>query len=265
MSEFIKKNEIWIFLVLGPVVNVFYVYARIQGLVPRFLYIHGRFCVLLLVLLCIVKFTRGIEGVKDIFRPMLNWRVDPKWYLFGLLFAFIVGTFTVLLKGLYYGGEITRFLKLDIASINFKTSAILLVWAFLGEVVWISYCLRELSKITKPFYASLIVGFFWTLWWIPVIHHGEGILPGIPILPLSIFLMGIAGMCAVVYGQVRSGVVILIMQFMVNMTLNTLSASPTKGGVPTFTAFAIIYFLTMLSFMYYMNPIKVKLKNRNYE
>ena len=43
---------------------------------------------------------------------------------------------------------------------------------------------------------------------------------------------------------------------MLNMTLNILSVSPTKGGVSTFTAFAIIYFIIMLGFMYFMNPNK---------
>ena len=256
MSEFIKKYEIWVFLVIGPIINALFVYARIQNIIPRFLYIHGRFCVLLLVLLAIVKFTRGNEGIKEIFRPMLKWKVNPKWYLFSLLFAMSVGTITLFLKGLYFEGEYFSFLKFDFAAQTLKGSLVLLIWAFLGEVVWVSYCIRELSKITKPFYASLLVGIFWTIWWIPIIYHGEGILPGIPIGPLSIFMMGIAGMCAVVYGRVKSGVVVLVMQFMLNMTLNILSVSPTKGGVSTFTAFAITYFLTMLGFMYFMNPSK---------
>lgn len=256
MKELIKKYEIWVFLVLGPVINTLFVYSRIEGFVPRFLYIHGRFCVLLLFLIGLVKFTKGNEAIKDLFRPMLKWKVNLKWYLFALLFASTIATFTIFLKSSFNGSENASLLKLDIDGINFRTCAVLLAWAFLGEVVWISYCLRELSKITKPLYASLLVGLFWTLWWIPIILHGEGILPGIPILPLSIFLMGIAGMCAVIYGKVKSGTVILLMQFMVNMTLNTFSVSPTKGGVPTFTMFAAIYFLTMLGFMYFMNPSK---------
>tara|TARA_R110000765_G_scaffold168384_3_gene273416 strand:+ start:39311 stop:40144 length:834 start_codon:yes stop_codon:yes gene_type:complete len=256
MTEFIKKYEIWVFLVIGPIINALFVYARIQGIIPRFLYIHGRFCVLLLVLLAIVKFTKGNEGIKDIFRPMLKWKVNPKWYLFSLLFAMSVGSITLIFKGLLYESDIFSFLHFDFAGQTLKGCLVLLIWAFLGEVVWVSYCVRELSKIVKPFYASLLVGLFWTLWWIPIIYHGEGILPGIPIGPLSIFMMGIAGMCAVVYGRTKSGVVVLVMQFMVNMTLNILSVSPTKGGVPTFTAFAITYFLTMLIFMYFMNPNK---------
>lgn len=256
MHEFIKKNEIWVFLVLGPIVNALFVYARILGLIPKPLYNTGRFCVLLIFLIFLVKYTRGIKGVKDIFKPMLNWRVHPKWYIFGFLFAFTVGVLTLSLKGIYFEGDFTSYLKTNFGVLTFRGIVALFLWAFLGEVVWVSYCIRELSKITKPFYASQIVGVVWTLWWIPIIIHGEGVLPGIPIFSLAIFMLGIAGMCTIVYGHSKSGTCVLILQFMVNISLNALSISPSTGGVQTFTAFSIVYFLTMLGFMYFMNPIK---------
>lgn len=256
MRECIRKNEIWVFLALGPVVNVFFVYARAQNIVPQYLYNNGRFCILLFFLICLIKYTRGNAGVKDIFKPMLNWKVAPKWYLFSLLFAFSVGLFTLLLKGFYSEGDYTSFLKIDFGVLNLRGVVALFVWAFLGEVVWVSYCIRELSKITKPFYASQIVGVVWTLWWIPIVLLGEGVLPGIPILPLGIFMLGIAGMCTIVYGHSKSGICVLILQFSLNITLNALSISPSTGGIATFTTFSIVYFLTMLGFMYFMNPIK---------
>lgn len=256
MREFIKKNEIWIFLTLGPIVSTLFVYARTQGLFPRFVYTNGRFCILLLFLIVLVKYTRGNQGIKDIFKPMLNWKVHPKWYLFSLLFAFMVGGFTLLLKGYYTEGNYALFLKTNFGVLTLRGIVALFVWAFLGEVVWVSYCIRELSKITKPFYASQIVGFVWTLWWIPVVIHGEGVLPGIPIISLGIFMLGIAGMCTIIYGYSKSGICVLLLQFALNITLNALSISPSAGGIPTFTAFSILYFLTMLGFMYFMNPLK---------
>lgn len=262
MGDFIRKNEIWVFLTLGPIVSVFFVYARVQGLFPRFVYTNGRFCILLLVLIILVKYTRGIQGVKDIFKPMLNWKVHPKWYLFSLLFAFVIGGLTLFLKGIYTAGDYSLFLKTNFGVLTFRGIVALLVWAFLGEVVWVSYCIRELSKRVKPFYASQIVGFVWTLWWIPVVIHGEGVLPGIPIVSLGIFMLGIAGMCTIVYGHSKSGLCVLLLQFALNISLNAWSVSPSTGGIPTFTAFSIIYFLAMLGFMYFMNPIeKFKLYN----
>ena len=256
MREFIRKHELWVFLVFGPVINAFYVYARAEGFIPKAIYNNGRFCLLLFFLMCLVKYTRGNDGIKDIFRPMLHWRVHPKWYLFSLLFAFVIGAFTLLLKGFYSGEEYSSFLKVDFGVLSMRGVVALFVWAFLGEVVWVSYCIRELSKIIKPFYASQIIGFVWTVWWIPIIILGEGVLPGIPIVSLGIFMLGIAGMCTVVYRYTKSGICVLILQFALNISLNALSISPSTGGVTTFTAFAIVYFVTMLGFMYFMNPVR---------
>jgi len=253
MRDFIKKYELWIFLVLGPVINVVYVYSRYLGIIPKAIYNNGRFCLLLAILILLVKYTRGNEGVKDIFKPMLKWKVNPKWYVFSFLFAFSVGAFSLLIKGIYSGGDYTAFVKVDFGVFSFRGVVALFVWAFLGEVVWVSYCIRELSKIIKPFYASQIIGFVWTLWWIPIVILGEGVLPGIPIVSLGIFMLGIAGMCTVVYRFSKSGICVLILQFTLNITLNALSISPSTGGVATFTLFASVYFLTMLVFMYFMS------------
>ncbi|RAJ24744.1 hypothetical protein LX77_01740 [Gelidibacter algens] len=256
MRDFIKKYELYIFLVLGPLVNVVYVYARYLDIIPKAIYNNGRFLLLLFLLICIVAYTRGIMGVKDIFKPMTNWKVNPKWYVFSLFFAFTVGLITLLLKGIYSGGDYTEFVKVNFGVFNLRSVVALFVWAFLGEVVWVSYCIRELSKIIKPFYASQIIGLFWTLWWIPIIILGEGVLPGIPIVSLGIFMLGIAGMCTVVYRLSKSGICVLILQFTLNLSLNALSISPSTGGVTTFTAYSIVYFLTMLGFMYLLYPLK---------
>ena len=253
MRDFVKKHELWIFLVLGPVINVVYVYARYLDIIPKAIYNNGRFLLLLFLLICIVAFTRGNKGVKDIFKPMTNWKVNPKWYFFSFMFAFTIGILTLFLKGIYSGGDYTEFVKVNFGVLTFRGVVALFVWAFLGEVVWVSYCIRELSKIIKPFYASQIIGLFWTIWWIPIIILGEGVLPGIPIVSLGIFMLGIAGMCTVVYRFSKSGICVLILQFTLNISLNALSISPSTGGVATFTSFAIVYFLTMLVFMYFMN------------
>jgi hypothetical protein len=267
VKRFIQKYEIWIFLVLGPIINAIFVYARTQGHFTRFIYNNGRFCILLLFLIGLVKYTRGNEGIKDIFRPMLNWKIKPKWYLLSLTFALTIGIITLVIKGVYTGRGLTAYLKPNFDVITIRAVIALLVWAFLGEVVWVSYCIRKLSTMMKPFYASQIIGVVWTLWFIPIILHGEGTLPNIPLHFLLIFMLGIAGMCSVVYRLSKSGSCVLLLQYALNITLISLSLSPSTGGIPTFTTFAIIYFIVMLCFMYFMNSgyktanIKTILKN----
>jgi hypothetical protein len=257
MRDFIKKYEIWIFLVLAPVINTIIVYAKSEGFLHRLVYRHGRFFALFLLLIFIVKFTKGNEGIKDVFKPMLKWKVKPKWYLFSLIFAATIAVFTLLLKAFYYGSEYSTFLKFNHNYPLLRGGFILLIWAFVGEVVWVSYCVRELSKIMKPFYASQIVGFVWTMWWVPVVFLNEGVILDLPLWPLLLHMMGAAGMCAFVYLKTGSGICVWILQFCMNLFGILLPVSPVSGGVPTYSTFAILYFITMLVFMYFMmNPIR---------
>lgn len=253
MIAFIKKYEIWVFLILAPILNTLMTYASNEGLISYFSYTNGRFYALLFLLLFIVLITKGIKGVIDLFRPMLNWKVHPKWYLFSLLFAFAIGIITLLLNGLYHGNTDIFSFKLNVPT--FKFGLFLLTWAFLGEVVWISYAVRELSKITTPFFASQIIGIVWTIWWLPSVYINVGVIEDLPIWPLFLNMMGAAGMCAIVYGKTKSGICVLVIQYMLNMSLILLPISPGAGN-STYTTYAVIYFLAMLVFMYFMGPKK---------
>lgn len=254
MRKLIIKYEIWIFLILAPIVNTFITYINSKGIIKGFVYTHGRFYVLLFLLVCIVKFTKGTEGVKDMFRPMLKWKINPKWYVFSLLFSLTVASIALLLKAHYYENDFSSVFKIHFPPL--KNSIILLTWAFMGEVVWVSYAVRELSKKMKPFYASQIIGVFWTLWWLPSVFINTGVILDLPVWPLLLNMMGAAGMCAIIYGKTKSGICVWLLQYMMNMSVLILPVSPAIGGIPTYSTYATIYFLAMLGFMLFMNPIK---------
>ena len=253
MSNFLKKYEIWIFLVLAPILNTLFVYATTKGLIPDFAYSHGRFYLLLFLLIFIVKFTRGINGIKDMFVPMLKWKINPLWYLFSLVFALSIAAITLIIKGIYNNeSDLIGLFVWDIPS--FRGAFTLLTWAFVGEVVWVSYSVRELSKTKSFFTASQIVGFFWTLWWIPVVYLNVSVIKDLPLLALLLNMLGAAGMCTVVYLKTKSGICVWVLQYMLNMSLILLPVSPTRGGATTYTVFAIIYFIVMLILMYFIKP-----------
>lgn len=256
MNYFIKKYEIWIFLVLAPLINVGITYANSKGIITGFVYTHGRFYTLMLVLLSIIYYTQGLQGVKDLFRSLLNWKIHPKWYLFSLIFALAIGVLTLVLKSMYHKDLTYLPKQLNFGGTTLRNSFFLLTWAFVGEVVWVSYAVRKLSTTVKPFFASQIVGFFWALWWVPSILINTGVILNLPLWPLFINMMGAAGMCAFVYEKTKSGICVLILQFMLNMSAILLPVSPSGGGVNTYTTFAILYFIAMLGFMHFLYPIK---------
>ena len=90
----------------------------------------------------------------------------------------------------------------------------------------------------------------------PIVILNVGVVLDVPVWPSMVIILASAGMCTVIYGHTKSGICVLILQFMLNMSAILLPVSPLGGGALTYTTFAILYFLTMLVFMYFMNPIK---------
>lgn len=259
MTDFVKRHEIWIFLILAPFLSLGMTYLRNLGFIPGFVYTHGRFYVLMLLLIGIVKFASGNNGLKEVFKPMLNWKINLKWYLFSLFFALTIASVTVFLKEFYLGAGFSMPYKVNFSATTLRNSFFLLTWAFVGEVVWVSYAVRKLSKTTSLFWASQIVGFFWTLWWTPAVYINVGVIIDLPIWALLLNMAGAAGMCAFVYAKTKSGLCVWLLQFMLNMSLIIMPVSPRVGGSETYSLFSVLYFSTMLGFMYFLSSTR-KLK-----
>ncbi|GAA4976832.1 hypothetical protein [Algibacter aquimarinus] len=261
MIDFIKKYEVWIFLILAPISNTIFVYLRILELIPGRVYMYGRFLILLFLLIVIVKITKGNVGLKNIFKPMKKWHIPFKWYFFALIFAPSVACLTLFLKANYLG-DFSIF-KMNVSLINnFDFMFNIILWAFVGEVVWVSYAVRELSKVMNILFASQIVGLTWGFWWAPIVWLNFGVIPDLPLWPMIINMMGAAGMCAYIYVQTKSGICVWLLQCMLNTSIVLFQVAPTTGGILTYKVFSILYFTVMLVFMYSLNRRK-KIKTIN--
>jgi hypothetical protein len=254
LRNFISTYEIWIFLLFAPLTSAFFVYGIHLHIIPGRLYIHGRFFLLLFLLMAMVKFTRGNSGLKDLFSPMLVWKIPLKWYLFAFFFAASIACLALCLKAFYLGGDFSVF-ALNFASVsNIYFTLNMILFALVGEVVWVSFAVRKLSKTMNPFYASQIVGLVWGLWWTPIVMFNVGVIEDLPILALIINMMAAAGMCAFVYGQTKSGVCVWVLQIMLNASCVTFPVSP-GSGIPVYWTFSIVYFLVMLGFMLFFKRV----------
>jgi hypothetical protein len=130
----------------------------------------------------------------------------------------------------------------------------ILLGAFVGEIVWVSYAIRSLYGKFTPFVGSQIVGTVWTLWWLPMVILNVGVIPGLPPLALWLSMLGIAAMCSFVYTKTKSGLAVLVLQIMVNSSALILPVIPTTGGVPTFVAYSAVYYLCVLLLYLFFGP-----------
>lgn len=240
--DWVHRYEVWVFLCLIVVVNAVFVTMVAKDFLPRSLYPLGRFALLGGVLASVVLVGSGLRGIIDLLRPMTKWQVKPGWYLLALLWAVGVASLVLLLEQ-FVATDPTPYGATLHAVMKPRIQATILIGAFVGEIVWVSYALRNLTTRFTPFVSSQIVGVFWTLWWMPMVILNYGIIPDLPPVALLINQTGIAAMCAFIYWHTRSGFLVLLLQIMVNSTLLIFPVIPTEGGVGTYWAYAVTYYI----------------------
>lgn len=254
MISFLKTYEIWIFFAAIVIANAIFVAALKLDILPMGLYGHGRFLLLAGVLCAIVVLLRGMGGIVELLRPMLNWRVSPIWYLVAILWGaanmvlFLVG------KGIVTGNGLVE-VSANWALVTRPGFLLtLFVGSFVGEIVWISYSVRKLSDHYTVYVAAMITGIVWTLWWMPMVVLNVGVLPDLPFTALLINQCGVAAVAAFLYWHTKSGLVVLIGQILFNAGLLVFPVAPTTGGIPTYYAFAVTFFLTTLALYLVIGP-----------
>lgn len=247
-----RRYEIWIFLALIIGVNAAFVSAIVYGILPKGLYGYGRFALLAGVLFSVIFIARGMEGVREALRPMLEWRRSPLWYLLAFGWSITICILLLTLKGLLTG---TDAIKVNLSVVSQPGIMLtLLISSFVGEIVWISYAVRKLSQNFTPYVSALIVGVVWTAWWTPMAIYNFGIVPDLPLAALLINQTGIAAMCAFVYVHTKSGLLVLCMQVMFNAAILVFPITPSVGGVATYWLFACTYFLAALALFLIFGP-----------
>ncbi len=241
----LRAAEIWVVLGLLILLNTAFVAALHWQVVPFGLYAYGRFLVLGSGLVGLVALFRGRAGARGLVQAMAVWRVAPGWYLLAAAWAPLLCVTTLLTKGLSTGFQV---LRADLGIFTQPAALMMiLTGSVIGEIVWVSYAIDRLAGRFTVLVASLIVGVFWTLWWMPIVYLGVGVIPGLPFGALLVNMLGVAAMCGFIYARTGSGVVVLLLQVMLNSTLLVFPVLPTSGGLKTYWLFAVIYLLASLA------------------
>lgn len=256
MFSLIRRFEVWVFLAALVIVNAVFVNAVVYGFLPDSLYGLGRFALLGGVLFGLVFLSRGRAGVLDILRPMIEWKRSPWLYLFALGWTVFLCVLVLTGKGLFTGDFLNASELMNGLSrlADPRLLLTLFVSSFVGEIVWVSYAVRALSKQFTHLVSGMIVGVIWVLWWLPMSIHNYGIIPELPLGALLFNQMGIAAMCAFVYYHTRSGLLVLVMQLVFNATILVFPITPTVGGPTTYWAFALTYFTAALVLFIIFGP-----------
>ncbi|HEY6727040.1 MAG TPA: type II CAAX endopeptidase family protein [Polyangiaceae bacterium] len=109
----------------------------------------------------------GGAGARQLYTPLLRWRVHPGWYVVAVVVPGLL--FTLLLTGLNLAGRAgpTSYFPASGAI------AFALVISVAEEVGWRGYALPRLEQRFGAFAASTLLGVIWYLWHLPM-FVGQG-------------------------------------------------------------------------------------------
>lgn len=122
--------------------------------------------------LVMIAVTGGVDGLRQLGRRLVNWRIPARWYLAGLIPAVLYGISAFAASR--PGGVAPDISLATLNTILFSLSSGLLVSLFLrgafGEELGLrGFALTRLQQRTTPAKASLIIGLGWALWHLPVL------------------------------------------------------------------------------------------------
>ena len=133
--------------------------------------------------------TRGKEGLRDLVKRALRWRVDLSWWAVALLFSGLIALPAIAVNAALGGGlPSLAFFKQEwhLIPVYFL---ITLVGGPLGEEFgWRGFALPNLQRKWGPLIASVVIGVVWALWHLPQFFQPETFHAqiGLPLLPLYI-------------------------------------------------------------------------------
>ncbi len=199
------------------------------GWAPQALYSHGLFPFdsfifylfggvgPLLAAYLVLRALHGDKAFGALFAPLLRWRVGAVWYGLALL-----GYPALRLAALVVAGEGATALDnvtlsagwlLGLAPLFLST----FVAAIPEELAWRAFALPRLQARNGALVASLIVGFLWALWHLPLLLVKDSVMSTYPLLPFFVQSMALTVVYAWLYNSTGSALIITIFHAVSNM------------------------------------------------
>lgn len=133
----------------------------------------------------------GKEGMKNFYKCLTNWRINPKWYLFALFTIPTFITLWLLLLNAFSDSYMPEYFNQE-NKVVFVVTGILtgLIGAgILEEFGWTGFATPLLRKKYSVLKTGLILGFMWGLWHFLPVFWASGDENGI--ISWSTFLPGL--------------------------------------------------------------------------
>jgi uncharacterized protein len=178
----------------------------------------------------------GREGVGDLLRRVVLWRVGLQWYLFALLGLPVV----MLLGTLVRPGALESF---DLSAQPFTlaylvafVSMVLIGGPLFEEPGWTGFAQPRLQRLHGPLVGGLILGSLWALWHLPGFLIPSQKLTDIPprgtVLDFVVFSLALIGLRFVIMWVVNNTRGSVLMAILTHASWNTFYSASLIGLFP---------------------------------
>ena len=142
------------------------------------------------------KITNGNQGIKELLKKLLIWKVHFKWYLFTFFIPVLLYGLAVLISKLF-GFQLGQINLKEGLSSSFLFILIALPFGPMGEELgWRGFFLPRLLEKYNVWKSSIIIGFAWTIWHLASFTFPGAAIPSIfevNLWTLFLYLLTIMG------------------------------------------------------------------------
>jgi uncharacterized protein len=181
----------------------------------------------------------GSTAVKQLFLPLLHWRVHPRWYVIALVLpgALLSGLLWLLNLAGRHG---------PVAYLPAASGVIFgLLMSLVEEVGWRGYALPRLRARWGSFAAAALIGVLWCLWHIPM-FLGQGV-PLESALVMLLYFVGASLFLTWIYEGTQGSLLLVVLAHLGAHLDNSHRALP--GEMLPLLVHAIVYSALGLLFM----------------
>jgi membrane protease YdiL (CAAX protease family) len=141
-----------------------------------------------LAAILVISLTSGKQGLKALFRSMVQWRVGLRWWAVAIFTPIVLSGLATCLN-IAFGAPTPS--ADDVANWTnvLPTALIILLVPIIGgaweEPGWRGFALPRLLAERSPFVSSLFLGTLWALWHLPVYFVGDQHWSDLVLVPIA--------------------------------------------------------------------------------
>jgi membrane protease YdiL (CAAX protease family) len=174
--------------------SAFFVLSFALSWLPSLLYLFTRSgptilsCGPALAAVVVLSLTSGKQGLKALFRSMLQWRVGLRWWAVAIFTPIVLSGLATVLN-IAFGAPTPTADDLGSWTNIVPTALIILLVPVIGgaweEPGWRGFALPRLLSSRSPLASSLILGTLWALWHLPVYFTGDQHWSDLLLVPIA--------------------------------------------------------------------------------